>query len=109
MTTEALDIYRLHLNEQLGENSPVTTEATLDPSGEDEVTLYGIFEENTFRSGSDTANQFPKRSGARFIVPTIENFDIYENKEIVIPYYDKRYTVNFIETDENGAQVLWLL
>lgn len=110
MSTDALDIYREHLNEELGESSPISETATYDPSGTDEAELSGVFDDNTFISGKATApgRNTPKREGARFIVSTILDFDIYENKEIYFPYRSQSFVIHYIEKDASGAQVLWL-
>ena len=109
MTTSALDIYKLHLTEQLGENGVFTEPAIFDPSGAD-VTLSGVFDENNFRGNKDVAGVHvqQKKDGARFIVSEITAFDLYENVQLYLPYRDKMYTIQEVERDEQGAQVLWL-
>jgi hypothetical protein len=111
MSSDALDIYREHLNEQLGENASISERAVFDPNGL-AIDIYGVFDDNTFRSGQDTANQNPKREGARFTISqmpvTVIDFDVYTDVEIYFPYRDKTFKINFIEKDEQGAQVLWL-
>jgi hypothetical protein len=112
MSSDALDIYRDHLDEQLGVNAPATEEAVIDPSGTLETHIYGVFDDNTFRNGQDTANQYPKREGARFTISQIPasmtNFDVYANINIYLPYRDKTFIIQYIETDKQGAQVIWL-
>ncbi|HQO00685.1 MAG TPA: hypothetical protein PLI62_00340 [Spirochaetota bacterium] len=110
MSIEALDIFRTHLNEILGTDSPISEPATYDPSGTDEADLSGVFDDNTFKSGGATApgRNTPKREGARFIVSEIVDFDIYENKEIYLPYRERTFIIHYIEHDASGAQVLWL-
>jgi hypothetical protein len=115
MSSDTLNIYREHLDEQLGVNAPATEEAVIDPSGTLEANLYGVFDDNTFRSGADRNNNFPKSAGARFTISKIpdnmkdENFDIYTNVSIYFPYRDKTYLIQYIEKDEQGAQVLWMV
>lgn len=108
MTSSALDIYKLHLSEELGENSPVTEPAIFDPSGAD-VTLSGVFDENNFRGDKDAAGVQQKKDGARFIVSEITTFGLYENVQLYLSYRDKMYTIQEVERDEQGAQVLWLV
>lgn len=108
MTTSALDIYKLHLTEQLGENGVFTEPAIFDPSGAD-VTLSGVFDENNFRGNKDVAGVQQKKDGARFIVSEITTFDLYENVQLYLSYRDKMYTIQEVERDEQGAQVLWLV
>jgi hypothetical protein len=111
MSLDTLDIYRDHLDEQLGINAPMSEEAVFDPSGLS-IKIYGVFDDNTFRSGEDRANQNPKREGARFTISqmpsTVINFDIYSDVEIYFPYRDKTFKIQYVETDDSGAQVLWL-
>ena len=108
MTTSALDIYKLHLTEQLGENGVFTETAIFDPSGVD-VPLSGVFDENNFRGNKDVAGVQQKKDGARFIVSEITAFDLYENVQLYLSYRDKMYTIQEVERDEQGAQVLWLV
>ncbi len=107
MTSSALDIYKLHLTEQLGENGVFTETAIFDPSGAD-VTLSGVFDENNFRGNKDVAGVQQKKDGARFIVSEITTFDLYENVQLYLSYRDKMYTIQEVERDEQGVQVLWL-
>jgi len=108
MTTSALDIYKLHLTEQLGEDRVFTEPAIFDPSGAD-VTLSGVFDENNFRGNKDAAGVQMKKDGARFIVSEITTFDLYDNVQLYLSYRDKMYTIQEVERDEQGAQVLWLV
>ena len=61
MTSSALDIYKLHLTEQLGENGVFTEPAIFDPSGAN-VTLSGVFDENNFRGNKDAAGVQQKKT-----------------------------------------------
>ena len=83
MTSSALDIYKLHLTEQLGENGVFTETAIFDPSGAD-VTLSGVFDENNFRGNKDVAGVQQKKDGVRFIVSEITTFDLYENVQLYL-------------------------
>lgn len=107
MTTSALDIYKLHLTEQLGEDGVFTEPAIFDPSGAG-VTLSGVFDENNFRGNKDVAGVQMKKDGARFIVSEITAFDLYNNVQLYLTYRNKMYTIQEVERDEQGAQVLWL-
>jgi len=49
VTTSARNIYKAHLNAQLGENSPITIEAIIDPSGINETTVYGVFDDTDYK------------------------------------------------------------
>jgi hypothetical protein len=115
MSSDALDIYRDHLDEQLGVNAPMTEEAVIDPSGLLEAHIYGVFDDNTFRDGQDRNNNFPKSAGIRFVISQIPDmmkdasFDIYANVSIYFPYRDKTYIIQYAEKDEQGAQVLWVV
>ena len=67
MSTEALNIYSEHLAEQLGEDGVFIQEAKYEPTGSN-VSLYGVFDDNTNRSNKDSANVYHKNEGARFIL-----------------------------------------
>jgi len=112
MSSDALNIYREHLNYQLGEDGAFTQLAIFDPSGL-AIEIYGVFDDNTFRQGADTAGQRPKKEGARFIlsfVPTeLEGFDVYANYNIYLEHENKQFKVEYMEKDSTGAQVLWLV
>ena len=108
MTSSALDIYKLHLTEQLGEDGVFTETAIFDPSGVD-VPLSGVFDENNFRGNKDVAGVQQKKDGARFIVSEITAFDLYNNVQLYLTYRNKMYTIQEVERDEQGAQVLWLV
>ena len=108
MTSSALDIYKLHLTAQVGENSPFTETAIYDPSGAD-VTLYGVFDDNTYRSYKDAANVVQKKSSPRFIVSeNVTGFDVYADKDLFLTYRNRTYKIEFVDKDEQGLQVLWL-
>ena len=73
-----------------------------------DVPLSGVFDENNFRGNKDVAGVQQKKDGARFIVSEITAFDLYENVQLYLSYRDKMYTIQEVERDEQGAQVLWL-
>lgn len=108
MTLSALDIYKLHLNEELGENGVFAEPAIFDPSGINELELSGVFDENNFRGNVDTAGIQKKKDGARFIVSTMTTFDLYNNVQLYLSYRNLTYTIQEVERDAQGAQVLWL-
>lgn len=109
MSQSAADIYASHLSDILGEEGVFTEVAVYAPGGEDERTLFGIFEENTFRArGTKRVAQEPV-SGARFLICEKLDFDIYRDKVLRLERTGKEYIIQYQDTDEKGAQVLWLL
>ena len=109
MSTEALDIYKDTLIEQLGEDSPVTEPGIIDPDGE-ALEVFGVFDDNVFKGAKGGGNITPKKSGPRFIVAELpEGIDIYSDVNIYFSYRDKTYKIQYIEPDKQGAQVIWLV
>jgi hypothetical protein len=108
MTVEALDIYRDHLREQLGESAPITETAILDPSGESEATLSGVFDESVFRGDKDGGNVAKKFTRPRFLVADAVDIDVYSDKQIYFPYRDRTFKIYEIDSDEAGGYVIWL-
>lgn len=109
MSDEVLDIYDLTLAEQLGQNGVFTTSAVYDPDGS-AVTLYGIYENNTFRADEGGGNVEVKKSGPRFIVSEIDDdIDLYEDIELYIARASRTFVIQYIDRDYQGAQVLWLV
>lgn len=110
MSSDALDIYRKHLNAQLGVDGVFTQRGIFDPAGL-AIDIYGVFDDNTFRSGMDSGNQNPLRDGARFILSFIPDeiagFDVYDDYEVYLEHEDKQLKINFAEKDSSGAQVFW--
>lgn len=109
MSDDALDIYDSHLSEQLGSGGVFTERAVYDPSGLDEAELYGIFEKTSSRSNDDGGHVSQKTSSIRFILKQMMVFDIYAEKEVYFPYREATYTIDYVDVDENGADVLWLV
>ena len=108
MSAEALAIFNTHLAEQLGENGVFTESGVYDPDG-DAVDLTGVFDDHTFKgSAKDGGNNNQQKEGARFIVASMTDFDLYDNKQLFLSYRNKTYTIEYVERDESGAQVLWL-
>lgn len=108
MSSDALAVHQSTLAAQLGEGSPVTVQAILDPSGEKEATVYGWFEDHEYNGDKDSGNVTQKRDGKRFVCATIPAFDVYQDLQIYFPDTDESYTVQSVDRDKQGAQVLWL-
>ena len=108
MSRDALAVHQSTLAAQLGEESPVTVQAILDPSGTEEATVYGWLENHEYDGDKDSGNVTQKRDGKRFICATIPAFDVYQNLQIYFPDTDETYFVQSVNRDEQGAQVLWL-
>ena len=108
MTTSARNIYKAHLNAQLGENSPITIEAIIDPSGINETTVYGVFDDTDYKGDKDGGNVKQYLDGRRFILSTPPSLDVYEDKTIYFPDLSATYTIRRIDKDETGAAVLWV-
>jgi hypothetical protein len=104
----ALDIYQEQLEYNMGENGQFTEEAIFDPA-DIAVSLYGIFDEFTYSSKSDSSGNIAKQSRGIFLVSKAPEFDIYEKKQIYLTGRDKMYTIEYIEYDDNGVQKLWLV
>ena len=109
MTAQALNVYDETLKAQLGENSPFTIQAILDPSGEHETIIYGWFEAHTYNGQRDSANVTQRRAGKRFVTKEVPNFDVYKNLTLQITGKEETYKVDYIERDEVGVQVIWLI
>jgi len=108
MSTEAINIHSAQLAYQLGENGVFTERAVYDPDGL-ALDVYGIFDDNTYRENRDAANVMQVVTGPRFVVSSITDFDIYDNKILYIVSKDRNYTIDYIDTDEKGALVIWLI
>ena len=108
MSSDALAVHQSTLAAQLGEESPVTVRAILDPSGTEEATVYGWLEEHEYNGDKDSGNVTQKRDGKRFVCATIPAFDVYLNLQIYFPDTDETYLVQSVDRDKHGAQVLWL-
>ena len=109
MTADALQIYEDQLSEILGEEGHFTESALFDPSGDDEATIYGIFDHNSNKGQKDSGNAKQKISDPHFIVkesPFAQTKDVYQNKIITIR--DEDYIIYYVSFDKTGAQVLWL-
>jgi hypothetical protein len=107
MTTSAQAIYRSHLTEILGENSPITIQAIIDPTGLNE-TVYGVLDDVDYQGNKDSANVRQFLDGRRFILSSVPVFDVYDNKQIFFTDLNLTYTIKRLDTDLNGAQVLWV-
>jgi len=109
MSDDALDIYSSHLAEQLGEDGVFTESAIYDPSGDDENTLYGVFDDTTIRENKDSGNVTQFAEMVRFVLKSHPSFDVYTDKQIYLPYRAETYTINYVDKDKNGADILWLI
>jgi len=103
------DVYNETLKAQLGQDSPVTVRALIvPPSGGDVLEIYGWLESHTYNANKDAGNVNQRREAVRFITAQAPEISVYENYKINFPDSGKAYTVEYIEKDLNGAQVLWL-
>jgi hypothetical protein len=109
MSSDALQIYQEHQDEQFGENSPFTEMAVFDPDGLS-IDIWGVFDDNTFRDGQGRGNFNPKRSGARFVISQmpVTGFDVYTDYQLSFPERSLLFKIEYAEKDKQGAQVLWL-
>jgi len=108
MTTSALNIYKTHLNEQLGENSPITIMAIIDPSGIDESTVFGVLDNTDYKGPKDGGNVKQFLDGTRFILSSPPTLDVYADRTIYFPDLNITYTIRSISKDDFGAAVLWV-
>jgi len=103
------DVYDSTLRAQLGQDSPVTVRALIvPPDGGDSVEIYGWLDSHTYNSEKDAGNVYQRRAGTRFVTAQVPVISIYENYKINFPDLGRTYTIEYIETDLTGAQVLWL-
>ena len=107
MTTDAINIHAAHLTAQLGEDGVFTECAVYDPTGA-AVDIYGIFDDNTYRGNKDSANVYQEITGPRFVVSSILDFEIYDDQTLHLASNDTTYIIDYVDTDEKGAQVIWL-
>ena len=110
MTIEAIEIYDNNLNEQMGENGCMSEPAILDPSGENEKRIYGFFDENYFDNNKDSGNVYQKNVVARFCISTLPYpVKILQGLDILIERTNVLYNINYVMTDVNGLQILFLV
>ena len=110
MTIEAIDIYRNNLNEQMGEDGAMSEPAIIDPSGIYEKFIYGFFDENYIADNKDDGNVFQKNVVARFCVSTLPYpAKILQGMDILIERTNVLYNINYVMTDVNGLQILFLV
>jgi len=108
MSASSLQIYSDQLKYNLSEYGNFTEPAVYDPDGSAQP-LTGIYDSITFRNtGKDSGGNVNKGAQCIFMVFEILDFDIYLKKQITLTDRSKTYTINYIEKDETGAQVLWL-
>lgn len=113
MSSDTLEIRRDHLNAQLGEDSPDAELAILDPAGK-ALPFYGVFDDNAIQGNKDSGNVFQKVKKPRIIVSELPYpKDQMEGQDVSLPYRvtaDKNiWNINYIQTDAEGAQILWLI
>jgi hypothetical protein len=107
---EALEIYRSHLTEEMGEDAPMSVDAILDPSGANEQTIYGLFDENVVNQNKDSGNVYQKVSKPRLFLSELPlDKDLMSGMDVYISYVDKTYNINYIQSDIEGVQILWLV
>ena len=108
MSTDALDIYKTTLEEQLSSSGVFTEPATFIYDDE-EIEITGIFDDSKIRNNKDSANVFQKKSGPRFVVSDFNyDIDVYDDVILTLTYRDISYTIDEIDRDTQGAAVLWL-
>jgi len=108
MTTAARTIQDAHLAAQLGENGAFTEQAIFDPVGVGGI-LYGWYEDNALPENKDSGNVKQKNIKRRFILSAVPDFDVYDKKLLTLVESGKSYTVEYVDKDEHGPQVLWLV
>jgi len=108
MSSDTLDIFEEQLNAQLGEDGIFTEIAIYDPTATAQI-IYGVFDDATTRDNKDGSNNYQKNEYKRFIVSQILDFDIYNKTKIELTKRNKTYTIDYIEKDLQGVQVLWLV
>lgn len=108
MTTSARIIQDAHLAAQLGENGVFTEQAIFDPAGSADI-LYGWFDDTTLSENKDSGNVKQGNIKRRFILAAAPAFDVYAKKILQLVESGDSYTIDFIDTDEHGPQVLWLV
>ena len=106
MTSSALNTYETQLNNIMGENGQTTEAAIYDPSGSEELEIFGVFDEHTSRGDKDGGNVYKKLTGPRFITAESMVIDIYENE--ILQVRGTNYTIEYIDRDKNGVCVIWL-
>jgi len=110
MTIEAINIYRNNLNEQMGEDGAMSEPAIIDPSGVYEKFIYGFFDENYIADNKDDGNVYQKNVVARFCVSQLPyEVKILQGLDLMIERTGTIYNINYVMTDDNGIQVLYLV
>ena len=113
MSSSTLAIRRAQLNSQLGENSPETELAILDPDSKT-IPFYGVFDDNVIQGNKDSGNVYQKVRKPRFIDSELpyEKSDM-QGLDISLPYRStttkSRYEIKYIQEDAEGVQILWLV
>jgi hypothetical protein len=107
MTSSALTFYRDTIEHQLGEDSPITEQAIIDPTGES-LTVYGVLDDHTYPANKDGGNAMQRLNARRFIIADPLTLEIHEDVQIYFPLRDLLLKIQLQETDLQGAQVLWV-
>lgn len=108
MTTAARNIQDAHLAAQLGENGVFTEQAIFDPTGV-AVILYGWFDDTVLAENKDSGNVKQKNIKRRFVLSAVPAFDVYDKKILTLVESGESYTIEYVDKDEHGPQVLWLV
>ena len=106
-----MSVYDQTLEWQLGPHSPLTVRALIAPPDDNasSAEIYGWLESNTYNANKDAGNVVQRKSGTRFVTADVPDVNIYENYTISFPDSGNRtYTIEYIDKDATGVQVLWL-
>jgi len=107
MSSDAMSVYADHLAWQMGQDGHHTEAAIIDPSGEDEQTIYGIYDDNATAAGNRGDGNVRQRIDIpRFVTAAAVSIDVYANKTLQVR--GQNYRIERIEPDANGANVIWL-
>lgn len=103
-----LSVYQEQLDYIMGENGNFTEQAIFDPSGVAQ-TLYGIFDNITFRSSDKDANSATRKNTiAVFVVASAPDFNIYDGAKLQLTDRAITLTIEYIDRDKTGVQRIWL-
>lgn len=110
MSVSALDIYAAHLAFHLGADGHTTEPAIIDPSGEHEQTINGVYDDVASRGSKDSGNTARLVSNPRLVTADVLNsgHDVYAGVEVYLPHRSLTYKIQRVDPDANGASVIWL-
>ena len=75
-----------------------------------DVGVYGFFDENYIADNKDDGNVFQKNVVARFCVSQLPyEVKILQGLDLMIERTGTIYNINYVMTDDNGVQVLYLV